>query len=79
MTDESQELAVAEAQLMIAACDYVDAIQRPDPVDRRIQRRDDLEAAVAAYRAVLHRPPVLPADHPLVTQGMRVVRRLLDR
>jgi hypothetical protein len=72
MSAAPDELAIAEARLMIAACVFVDATRNIG------SSYDGLVAAVAEYRAALQGTP-LPPDHPLVAQGMAVVRRLLGR
>ncbi len=76
MTDQEQDLAIAEARLMIAACVYVDAAAGGEWVPGATW--EGLKAAVADYRAALQGAP-LPADHPLVVRGMEVVRRLLNQ
>lgn len=74
VTERDQELGIAEARLMIAACVYVDAAADGDWVPSATW--EGLKTAVAAYRDALRGAP-LPADHPLVAQGMAVVERLL--
>ena len=61
-----QDLAIAEARLLQAACAYVDGQGRVG--------FPGLMRAVAAYRAALR---AQPASDDLVARGMRVVRRLL--
>lgn len=76
MTEQNQDLAIAEAQLMIAACAYVDATVDGEPLETRRTHWDTLRRAVGAYRTALQ---AQPTDHALVEQGMRVVRRLMEQ
>lgn len=76
MTEQEQDLAIAEARLLIATCVYVDAAEYGDDLGQRKAYWEGLRAAVADYRVALQGKP-LPADHPLVVRGMEVVRRLL--
>jgi hypothetical protein len=71
------DLAVAEARLLITACAYVDADHDDDDLNSGMLYAD-LERARDLYATALRRPPLLP-DHPLVKQGMAVVRRLLGQ
>jgi hypothetical protein len=73
-----QDVLLAEARLLHAACAYVDAAQEDDALNDGTLY-GELESAREDYRAALRALPVLPADHPLVRQGMVVVERLLER